>query len=76
MIIVGIIINKITDVDNLDFNNDKISIFYKIITTSVIINISRNCFSYNMGEVIYTTVLFFVLFSLYKMLRRTKSNKI
>lgn len=71
MIIVGIIIQKITDLDSCDKDIDVMPMFYKIITTSVIINISRNCFSYNMGEIIYTTLLFYILFSIYKGLTKT-----
>lgn len=66
MIVVGIVIQKITDLDSCNKDIDVISMFYKIITTSVIINISRNCFSYNMGEIIYTTFLFCTLMFIFK----------
>ena len=73
MILVGIIIQKITDIDSCDYEHDFMTIFYKVITCSVIINISRNCFSYNMGEVFYTTLLFWILFTFYNMLIRSGS---
>lgn len=66
MVIVGVVIQKITDIDSCNKEVDVIPVFYKIITTSVIVNISRNAFSYNMGEVLYTTILFGVLFTIYK----------
>lgn len=73
MIIVGILIQKITDLDTCNKDIDVMSMFYKIITTSVIINISRNCFSYNMGEIIYTTFLFYILIKLFKVIKVVRS---
>lgn len=72
MIIFGVIVNFITNIDDYDYNLNVVGIFFKIITTSVFINISRNCYSYNLGEILYTTVLFYVLYSCYSMLRNNK----
>lgn len=72
MILIGIIVGGITNIENLDFEKDKVKLILKVTTTSVIVNISRNCFSYNMGEVLYTTILFYFLFSIYRVLPGNK----
>ena len=66
----GCLLAKITDIDRFDLESSGISIFYRIIIVNVIINISRNAFNYNMGEVLYTVVLFYVVFSVFLLIRK------
>lgn len=68
MIIFGIVIGYITNFTNLSTNDDTIKLIFCLITTSVVINISRNVFSYNLGEVLFTTLQFFVYFYIFKLL--------
>lgn len=74
MIVAGVVISKIINIDNLDYKKEKMKIFYKVITASVLINISRNCFGYNMGEIIYTVLLFYILYSVFNAFSNYRAN--
>lgn len=75
MILFGVFIYWITDIENKNPNKNTFRIIFSIITTAVTINISRNTFNYNMGEIIYTTVQFFVYFTVFKTLFINKHYK-
>jgi len=66
MVIFGMFIYWVTDIENKNPNVETSKIIFSIITTAVIINISRNVFTYNVGEIIYTTIQFFVYYKVFE----------
>jgi len=66
MIIFGIFIYWITNIEYRNPNTEPLKIIFCIITTAVTINISRNVFNYIAGEIFYTTVQFFVYYIIFR----------
>ncbi|WP_445002568.1 O-antigen polymerase [Exiguobacterium alkaliphilum] len=68
MILFGYILWIVTDIEYENLNQNPLKIILCIITTSVLINISRNVFSYNIGEVFYTVGQFLFYLFVFKLL--------
>ena len=69
MVLFGLFIGFITKIEHRSLRTEPLAITLCVITTGVMINISRNCFSYNMGEVFYTTIVFWVGYRCYLLLK-------
>jgi len=65
MFLFGIFIFWITDIEYKNPKTETVQILFCLITTAVTINISRNVFSYNIGEILYTTVQFLIYYKIY-----------
>lgn len=68
MLIFGFTIGFVTNINNLDIFQNPLKVLFCLVTISVLINISRNVFSYNFGEFLFTTVQFFIYFYIAKYL--------
>ena len=75
MLLFGLFIGFITKIEPRDLRTEPLAIALCTITTGVMINISRNAFQSNMGEIFYTTLLFWVGYKCYSLVRPLSNRK-
>ncbi|MBU5594397.1 O-antigen polysaccharide polymerase Wzy family protein [Amphibacillus sp. MSJ-3] len=68
MAIFGVLIYVITDIENKSLETDITKIIFSIIMTLITVNISRNVFRYIAGEILFTTVQYFLYYGIFMML--------
>ena len=69
MVLFGLFIGFITKIECRSIQTEPLAITLCAITTGVMVNISRNSFNTNMGEILYTTIVFWIGYRCYLFLK-------